>query len=246
MLGSCASSNTFGRRVLRQMDVSIMIEGQNGLTWLRWQGLGHAVEALGFAGLFRSDHFTNASPPDRDSLELWTSLTWLAANTSRVRLGPLVTPCSFRHPVMTARMATAVDDLSGGRLILGLGAGWEGRGHTNYGFEGPPPGAGNLYGGKGRAPNAGAGRPPCGGVERDVPTGGALGGVEPAARRPPPAPRPRSAQRPPVDDDRPRLWAPDLRGGGETPRARAHRGRDARAGSHRRNAGRGRRSTRRA
>ena len=112
-----------------------MIEGQNGLTWPRWQGLGHAVEALGFAGLFHSDHFTNASPPDRDSLELWTSLTWLAANTSRVRFGPLVTPCSFRHPVMTARMAAAVDDLSGGRLILGLGAGWQEREHTNYGFE---------------------------------------------------------------------------------------------------------------
>src|SRR3972149_3081900 len=77
------------------MDVSIMIEGQNGLTWPRWQGLGHAVEALGFAGLFRSDHFTNASPPARDSLELWTSLTWLAANTSRGRFRPLVTPCSF-------------------------------------------------------------------------------------------------------------------------------------------------------
>ena len=117
------------------MDVSIMVEGQNGLTWSRWQRIARAVEDLGFAGLFRSDHFTNAAPPDRDSLELWTSLTWLAANTSRVRFGPLVTPSSFRHPVITARMATAVDDLSGGRLILGLGAGWQEREHTNYGFE---------------------------------------------------------------------------------------------------------------
>ena len=117
------------------MDVSIMIEGQNGLTWPRWQRIARTVEDLGFAGLFRSDHFTNAAPPDRDSLELWTSLTWLAANTSRVRFGPLVTPCSFRHPAMTARMATAVDELSGGRLILGLGAGWQDREHTNYGFE---------------------------------------------------------------------------------------------------------------
>jgi F420-dependent oxidoreductase-like protein len=117
------------------MEISIMIEGQNGLTWPRWQRIARAVEDLGFAGLFRSDHFTNAAPPDRESLELWTSLTWLAVNTSRLRFGPLVTPCSFRHPVMTARMATAVDELSGGRLTLGLGAGWQEREHANYGFE---------------------------------------------------------------------------------------------------------------
>jgi len=112
-----------------------MIEGQNGLTWARWQRIVRAVEDLGFAGLYRSDHFTNMNPPDLDSLELWVSLTWLAANTKRIAFGPLVTPLSFRHPVMTLRMATAVDDLSGGRLTLGLGAGWQVREHANYGFE---------------------------------------------------------------------------------------------------------------
>lgn len=112
-----------------------MIEGQNGLTWSRWQRIVRTVEDLGFAGLFRSDHFTNAAPPDRESLELWTSLTWLAVNTSRLRFGPLVTPCSFRHPALTARMAAAVDDLAGGRLTLGVGAGWQDREHTNYGFD---------------------------------------------------------------------------------------------------------------
>ena len=117
------------------MDVAIMIEGQNGLTWPRWQRIVRAVEDLGFAGLYRSDHFTNMNPPDLDSLELWVSLTWLAANTKRIVFGPLVTPLSFRHPVMTLRMATAVDDLSGGRLTLGLGAGWQVREHTNYGFD---------------------------------------------------------------------------------------------------------------
>jgi len=117
------------------MDVAIMLEGQNGLTWARWQRIVRAVEDLGFAGLYRSDHFTNMNPPDLDSLELWVSLTWLAANTKRIAFGPLVTPLSFRHPVMTLRMATAVDDLSGGRLSLGLGAGWQVREHTNYGFE---------------------------------------------------------------------------------------------------------------
>jgi len=112
-----------------------MIEGQNGLTWPRWQRIAPLVEALGFAGLYRSDHFTNAGPPDRESLELWTSLSWLATHTRRIPFGPLVTPCSFRHPVMTARMATAVDELSGGRLVLGMGAGWQEREHTHYGFD---------------------------------------------------------------------------------------------------------------
>lgn len=112
-----------------------MVEGQNGLTWPRWQRLVRAVEDLGFAGLYRSDHFTNAGPPDKDSLELWVSLTWLAANTSRIAFGPLCTPLSFRHPAITARMAAAVDDLSGGRMTLGLGAAWQEREHTKFGFD---------------------------------------------------------------------------------------------------------------
>ena len=121
------------------VDLAIMVEGQNGLSWPRWQRLVKLVEELGFYGLFRSDHFTNSRPPDLDSLELWTSLTWLAGNTNRIRFGPLVTPVSFRHPALTARMATAVDDLSGGRLTLGLGAGWQEREHQLYGFDLLPP-----------------------------------------------------------------------------------------------------------
>ena len=117
------------------LEVAIMIEGQNGLTWSRWQKIVRLVEDLGFVGLFRSDHFTNSHAPDIESLELWTSLTWLAANTKRIEFGPLVTPFSFRHPVHTARMAAAVDDLSEGRLVLGLGAGWNKREHHLFGFD---------------------------------------------------------------------------------------------------------------
>ena len=118
------------------LETAIMIEGQNGLNWVRWQKIARLVEELGFVGLFRSDHFTNSSgPPDLDSLELWTSLTWLADNTKRIEFGPLVTPFSFRHPVFTARMASAVDDLSGGRLTLGMGAGWQEREHHLFGFD---------------------------------------------------------------------------------------------------------------
>jgi F420-dependent oxidoreductase-like protein len=117
------------------LEVAIMIEGQNGLNWANWQRLATAVEQLGFVGLYRSDHYTNANPPDKDSLELWVSLTWLASHSSKIEFGPLVSPVSFRQPTMTARMAAAVDDLSGGRLTLGLGAGWQEREHVNYGWD---------------------------------------------------------------------------------------------------------------
>ena len=117
------------------LEIAIMIEGQDGLNWERWKRIVRKVEELGFVGLYRSDHFTNSNPPDLDSLELWTSLTWLADNTKRIEFGPLVTPFSFRNPVFTARMAMAVDDLSGGRLTLGLGAGWQDREHHLYGFD---------------------------------------------------------------------------------------------------------------
>lgn len=117
------------------MKISIMIEGQNGLNWTNWKNIVDTVENHGFYGLYRSDHFTNANPPDKDSLELWTSLTYLATTTKRIRFGSLVSPISFRNPVFTARIAAAVDDLSSGRLKLGLGAGWQEREHQNYGFE---------------------------------------------------------------------------------------------------------------
>jgi F420-dependent oxidoreductase-like protein len=117
------------------LELAIMIEGQHGLTWPRWQRIVRLVEDLGFVGLFRSDHFTDSDPPDLESLELWASLTWLACSTKRIEFGPLVTPFSFRHPVHTARMASAVDDLSDGRLVLGLGAGWNKREHDLFGFD---------------------------------------------------------------------------------------------------------------
>lgn len=117
------------------MDVAIMIEGQNGLTWSRWQAVARLVEGAGFVGLYRSDHFTNANAPDLESLELWTSLTWLAGNTQRIEFGPLVSPVSFRDPRFTARMGRDVDDLSGGRLTLGVGAGWQEREHTLFGYD---------------------------------------------------------------------------------------------------------------
>src|SRR5215469_6643615 len=115
--------------------ISIQIEGQNGLTWPHWKQLVREVEDLGFAGLFRSDHFTNARPPDKDSLEMVVSLTYLADYTQRIHFGPLVAPLSFRDPTLLARQAAALDDLSGGRMVLGLGAGWNEREHTLFGHD---------------------------------------------------------------------------------------------------------------
>ncbi|HEX2728753.1 MAG TPA: LLM class F420-dependent oxidoreductase [Rubrobacteraceae bacterium] len=116
-------------------EVAIMIEGQDGIDWDRWKRLARTVEDSGYAGLYRSDHFTNPTGPNKDALELWSSLTWLAGNTNRIEFGPLVSPVSFRHPVITAWQASAVDNLAGGRLRLGLGAGWQEREHEAYGFD---------------------------------------------------------------------------------------------------------------
>lgn len=111
-----------------------MVEGQNGLDWGRWQRLAVEVEALGFAGLYRSDHYTGPAPPNKESLELWLSLVWLADHSTRLRFGPIVSPVTFRHPALTARMAMQVDLLSNGRLTLGLGAGWQEREHQMFGL----------------------------------------------------------------------------------------------------------------
>jgi F420-dependent oxidoreductase-like protein len=118
------------------LEVAIMVEGQEGVGWDRWRRLARAVDDLGYAGFYRSDHFPNDQTGQfGDSLELWASLTWLAENTSRIEFGPLVSPVSFRHPVITAWQASSVDNLAGGRLRLGLGAGWNEWEHGTFGFD---------------------------------------------------------------------------------------------------------------
>jgi F420-dependent oxidoreductase-like protein len=113
--------------------VGLMIEGQWGLTWARWSRLLQVAEDLGFQCVFRSDHYT-IGPPDQDSLETFVSLTYAAMVTRRIEFGPLVAPTTFRHPVLTARMAAQIDDLSEGRMNLGLGTGWHEREHRQYGI----------------------------------------------------------------------------------------------------------------
>jgi len=114
--------------------LSIAAEGLFGLTWPQWKQLVDTVEGLGFHGLYISDHFILPEPPDYPSLEMIVALTYLAAHTERVRFGPRVSPFTYRDPVMLARQA-ALDDLSGGRMSLGVGAGWMEREHDMFGYD---------------------------------------------------------------------------------------------------------------
>lgn len=117
--------------------IGLMIEGQSGLNWESWRRILTTAEQLGYQSVFRSDHFTDPQPPDQASLEAWVSLTYAATYTNRIEFGPLVSPVTFRHPAIVARMASAIDDLSDGRLVLGLGAGWQEREHEAFGVPFP-------------------------------------------------------------------------------------------------------------
>jgi F420-dependent oxidoreductase-like protein len=120
-------------------EIGIMIEGQEDLTWERFFKIAGTVEELGFASLFRSDHLTSLEGfAQRSTLALWPSLTALALRTNRIRFGPMVCSITFRHPIMLAKMAAAVDQLSGGRLDLGLGTGWFKGEHHMFGVDYPP------------------------------------------------------------------------------------------------------------
>lgn len=119
-------------------EIGIMLEGQEDLTWDRFFRLAETVETLGLAFLFRSDHLVSFSNPKRETLALWPSLTALALRTRRIRFGPMVCSMTFRHPAEVAKMAAAVSVLSGGRLDLGLGAGWFKGEHEMYGYDFPP------------------------------------------------------------------------------------------------------------
>jgi alkanesulfonate monooxygenase SsuD/methylene tetrahydromethanopterin reductase-like flavin-dependent oxidoreductase (luciferase family) len=112
-----------------------MIEGQEGVTWNDWVALASACEEHGVEALFRSDHYISWFDESRHVLDAWTTLAGLAARTTRLELGTLVSPGTFRHPSVLARSAATADEISGGRVTLGLGAGWQGREHEAYGFE---------------------------------------------------------------------------------------------------------------
>ena len=113
-----------------------MIEGQEGVTWPQWRALAAACEEHGIPSLFRSDHYQNLDGrhPERGSLDAWGTIIALSALTTELRLGTMVTPTSFRHPSVLAKLVVTADHVSDGRIDLGLGAGWHQREHEAHGF----------------------------------------------------------------------------------------------------------------
>jgi F420-dependent oxidoreductase-like protein len=114
-----------------------MIEGQEGVTWDDWVRLAGLAERHGLEGLFRSDHYTAIIRPQADALDAWATLAGLAPLTRRIRLGTMVSPATFRHPSVLARLAATVDHISNGRVELGLGSAWYEREHVEHGFPFP-------------------------------------------------------------------------------------------------------------
>jgi F420-dependent oxidoreductase-like protein len=121
------------------MRVALMIEGQEGVSWDEWVALAETCERVGIEALFRSDHYlSGVEPHERSAHDAWTTLAGLAARTTKLRLGTLVSPVTFRHPSVLANAAATVDHISGGRVELGLGAGWMTEEHEAFGFPFPP------------------------------------------------------------------------------------------------------------
>ena len=121
------------------MDFCLSIEIQEGLSYAETLALARAAEEAGFAAALLAEHYSPSSgQPDRMSADAWVFLGGLARETRRIRLGSLVSPVTFRHPSVLAKMAASLDHLSDGRTELGLGAGWLEAEHAAYGFAFPP------------------------------------------------------------------------------------------------------------
>ena len=120
------------------MQLALMIEGQEGVTWQDWCALADACEEHGIETLFRSDHYlSQGDEAGNVAHDAWTTIAALAARTTTLRFGTLVSPATFRAPALLANAAATADHVSGGRIELGLGAGWMEREHRAYGFPFP-------------------------------------------------------------------------------------------------------------
>ena len=124
------------------MQLRVMTEPQEGATYDDLLRVARATEDLGFDAFFRSDHLQRIAPgdPGAGSTEAWTTLAGLARETSRIRLGTMVSSATFRNPGMLAMTVATVDAMSGGRVELGLGSGWYDTEHRSFGVPFPPVG----------------------------------------------------------------------------------------------------------
>jgi F420-dependent oxidoreductase-like protein len=120
----------------------VLMEPRNGASYADILALALATERAGFDAFFRSDHLLGGNPdnPHYKPTDCWTTLGGLARDTSRVRLGALMTASTFRAPGLLATIVASVDDMSGGRAELGLGAAWYTREHAAFGLPFPPVG----------------------------------------------------------------------------------------------------------
>ena len=120
------------------MRLALMSEPQQGLAYGELLALARTAEAAGLEAFFRSDHYASfPGDANRPTMDAWATLAGLARETERIRLGVLVSPVTFRLPGPLAKMATTVDEMSGGRLEVGLGAGWNELEHAQLGIPYP-------------------------------------------------------------------------------------------------------------
>ncbi len=120
----------------------LQIEPQFGYEYKYLSGVARRVEAAGFESFWASDHFLiRPDAVDVDCLEAWTLLTAIATETKKLRIGPMVASQSYRNPCLAAKMAATVDNISGGRVYFGIGAGWKEVEYKAYGYEFPSAGA---------------------------------------------------------------------------------------------------------
>ena len=120
------------------MDLGVQIEPQFGFSYADVLGIAREAETAGFRALWVSDHlFLGADAVATDCLEAWTLLAALAVDTKKIRLGPMVTAQSYRNPALLAKIAAGVDQMSGGRVEFGVGAGWKEVEYKAYGYQFP-------------------------------------------------------------------------------------------------------------
>jgi len=122
---------------MRPLRVGVQLpEVERDVRWPEYRAMARAAEAVGFDSIWMGDHllYRGDGRPERGPWEAWTMLAALAAVTERVGLGPLVASAAFHAPAMLAKMAATVDEVSGGRLVLGIGAGWNRVEFEAFGF----------------------------------------------------------------------------------------------------------------
>jgi alkanesulfonate monooxygenase SsuD/methylene tetrahydromethanopterin reductase-like flavin-dependent oxidoreductase (luciferase family) len=120
------------------MNLGVLVESEEGLTWERWRAIVALVERLGFESLWISDHHQAPRPGVPRGIDPWLALGVAAAETRRVRLGTLVSPITFYEPAQLARMSSSLRALSHDRFVLGLGLGWNRAEHVAHGIAFPP------------------------------------------------------------------------------------------------------------